>query len=57
MICTCCKKECFENEYPQIVFSDTKNTICEECSINYEQMNGTVTIREDLQNLYDIPIN
>lgn len=33
MKCTCCGKECYNDNYPEIVFNDGKNIICEECSM------------------------
>lgn len=43
--CTCCGEECFESDYPETVFSDEENIICENCSIDYEQVNGRVRKR------------
>lgn len=47
MICTNCGKECHKNKYPEIVFLDSENVICEECSIDYEQTNGKITKRKE----------
>lgn len=47
MKCTCCGKFCFENSYPEVVFKDKDNVICEECSIDYEEKDdGTIQKRE-----------
>jgi hypothetical protein len=50
--CTVCGKECFDDDgtYPQVVFSDEKYCVCEECSIDYEENNvtGKVQYRQDL---------
>ena len=56
MKCTCCGKECYENKYPEVVFKDERNIICEECSIDYEMDGNKVRVREDLENGYDIPL-
>lgn len=34
--CTNCGKACFESAYPEIIFRDNDNLICEECSIDFE---------------------
>lgn len=44
--CTCCGGECFEDQYPEIVFRDKVNLICELCSIDYEEVNGSIVQRE-----------
>lgn len=49
MICTLCGIECFDNQYPEIVFKDENNCICEECSIDYEEVNGKIKLREITQ--------
>lgn len=46
MKCTCCGKECYENKYPEVVFKDEQNIICEECSIDYEMDGNKVKVRE-----------
>lgn len=59
MKCTCCGKECFlekENKYPEAVFMDEQNIICEECSIDYEMDGSEVKVRKDLDGIYDIPL-
>ena len=43
--CSCCGEECFESDYPEVVFRDEENAICENCSIDYEQANGQVRKR------------
>lgn len=43
--CACCGEECFESDYPEVVFRDEENVICENCSIDYEQANGQVRRR------------
>jgi hypothetical protein len=49
MKCTNCGKECYNEQYPEIVFKDKNNIICEECSIDYEQdNNGNIRKRSDL---------
>jgi shikimate kinase len=47
MKCTSCGQECFENESPEVVFKDEKNCICENCSIDYEEVNGEIRLREN----------
>lgn len=54
--CTCCGKTCFPNSYPEIVFFDEHNVICEECSIDYDMKDGRVIIREDLASEYNLPV-
>ena len=50
MKCTACGKECYSDKYPEVVFADEKNIICEECSIDYaEDANGNVIERKDRQ--------
>lgn len=59
MKCTCCGKECFwehENKYPEVVFWDERNFICEECSIDYEQDGNEVRVRKDLEGKYNLPL-
>lgn len=48
MKCTCCGKECYNDNYPEIVFKDDKNIICEECSIDYTEVNGKIQKRKDI---------
>ena len=49
MKCTACGNECFEDViYPQAVFWDDKKCICEECSIDFEEVNGVIQFRKDL---------
>jgi len=49
MKCTACGNECFEDAiYPQAVFWDDKKCICEECSIDFDQIDGVVQFRQDL---------
>lgn len=57
MKCTSCGNECFDNKYPEVVFADGKNIICEECSIDYEMNGNKVEVRKDLKDIYDIPLN
>lgn len=60
MKCTCCGKTCYESDelYPTIVFQDEKNTICEECSIDYDMEYGKVVVRYDLRNKgFILPLN
>jgi hypothetical protein len=47
MICTNCGKECFDNESPEKVFKDLYNCICEDCSIDYVEIDGRVQKREE----------
>ena len=50
MKCTICGQECFDNKYPEVVFKNKTNCICEECSIDYEEdKNGVIKIRSDLK--------
>jgi len=47
MKCTSCGKECYEEQYPEVVFQNETNCICEECSIDYEELeNGIIHLRE-----------
>jgi len=49
MKCTACGNECFEDEiYPQAVFWNDEKCICEECSIDFEEINGVIQFRQDL---------
>ncbi len=48
MKCTVCGQECYNEEFPEVVFIDENNCICEECSIDYEEVNGVVRVREDI---------
>lgn len=48
MKCAACGKECFDNKYPEVVFRDKENCICEECSIDYEEIDGKIQYRKDL---------
>lgn len=46
--CTCCGQKCYDSDdiYPTLVFSDAEHKICEDCSIDYEQLeDGTVQFR------------
>ncbi len=45
MKCSCCGEECFENEYPEIVFTDNEHCICENCSIDFEMEDGVIVAR------------
>lgn len=45
MKCTACGQECFDNQYPEVVFRDEENCICEDCSIDYEEVNGEIRLR------------
>ena len=56
MKCLHCGKECFEDKYPEVVFKDGDLCVCEECSIDYEQKDGKIQVREDLKNRYKIPL-
>lgn len=43
MKCTNCGQECYYTQSPEIVFTDDKNIICEDCSIDfYESSDGTI---------------
>ena len=48
MKCTSCGQECFEEKYPEVVFQDENNCICEECSIDYEEVNDKIQYRREL---------
>jgi hypothetical protein len=48
MKCTDCGQICYNNKSPEVVFKDKDNCICEECSIDYEEVDGKVQYREDL---------
>lgn len=56
MNCTCCGKVCFTDKYPEAVFIDERNIICEECSIDYDMDGNKVIVRKDLEDIYDIPL-
>ena len=58
MKCTCCGKECSfeEGKYPEVVFMDSRNVICEECSIDYEMDGSNVIVRKDLNRIYNIKV-
>ena len=44
--CTNCGQECFDDASPEVVFSDKKNIICEECSIDFEMIGDKVVKRK-----------
>jgi len=46
--CTVCGKECYNDKSPEIVFWDYRHCICENCSIDFEEVNGKVQYRSDL---------
>ena len=48
MKCAACGQECFDETYPQVVFQDDKKCICEECSIDFEEIGDVVQFRQDL---------
>jgi len=53
MRCTACGQECFDETYPQVVFQGNGKLICEECSIDYEEISEKgawikVQFRQDL---------
>jgi len=48
MKCTACGQECFDETYPEVMFSDDTHCICEECSMDYEEVGFKVQFREDL---------
>lgn len=48
--CSACGAECFENHFPEIVFRNKNELICEMCSIEYCQLDdGEIVLRSDLQ--------
>ncbi len=48
MKCSCCREECFEDKYPEIVFVDNEGiVICENCSINFEEEDNGIVVRND----------
>lgn len=51
MKCTACGQECFENEYPEVIFSDSRNCICENCSIDYEEVDGKIELRKEVADI------
>lgn len=60
MKCTCCGNECYPEsmgKYPEVVFQDERNVICEECSIDYDMDGNEVIVRRDLVGIYNIPLN
>ena len=50
-ICTECKEKCYDNQYPEIVFTDEKKIVCENCSIDYEEINGKIIKRKTYNRL------
>ncbi len=46
MKCTVCKQKCYNDQYPEVVFKDEDNCICENCSIDYEEVNGKIQLTE-----------
>ncbi len=50
MKCTDCGQECFDEQFPEVIFSDEENCICEECSIEYEMIGGKVKKRKEYNN-------
>lgn len=53
MKCTVCGQECSpihktSRYVPEVIFIDEHNIICEECSIDYEEVNGKLQPRRDL---------
>lgn len=48
MKCTCCGKECYNDKYLEVVFKDENSVICEECSIDYEEVDGQIRKRKDV---------
>jgi len=49
MKCTNCGQTCYMEKYPEVVFINKKENIyiCEECSINYEEINGVIQERKE----------
>jgi hypothetical protein len=54
MKCTSCGQECFAEQYPEVVFQDENNCICEKCSLDYEDVNGNIQYRQDLIDNEDV---
>lgn len=48
MKCTVCGQNCFDDQYPEVVFKDKEKCICEECSIDYEEVNRKIQRRQDI---------
>lgn len=48
MKCTSCGKKCYDEKYPEVVFKDSNSYICEECSIDYEEIDGKIRLRDDI---------
>ena len=48
MYCTACGFECHNDKYPEVVFKDEESCICEECSIDYEEVDGKVQLRQEI---------
>jgi hypothetical protein len=44
--CTSCGRLCYENKSPEIVFRNAEICICENCSIDYEEVDGKIRLRE-----------
>ena len=45
VICTNCGKKCYQDKYPEIVFRDESQVICEECSIDFDEIGEKVVKR------------
>lgn len=46
--CTVCGGRCYESKSPEIVFRTEEDIICENCSIDYEEVDGKVVKRKDV---------
>lgn len=46
--CTVCGGRCYENQSPEVVFRTEEDVICENCSIDYEEVDGKVVKRKDV---------
>lgn len=46
MKCTVCNQECFLDSYPEVVFTDDTHCICEECSVDFEEIDGYIFERD-----------
>lgn len=40
--CTVCGGKCYESQSPEVVFKTETDIICENCSIDYEEIEGNV---------------
>lgn len=51
-ICTECGNYCFDDASPEIVFIDENRVVCEDCSIDFEEVDGVLRMR--VQNMTEL---